>query len=144
MLKILLISFMSLFSVISADDWICYGTITLNPFTYIDNPTTNLNGLVGEQSFPYTVPAGKQLRVTYMQTEGPATPQFGMFIWLGAAPATNAKSLISCTTAGGSTQLYGMNLIIPEGKIVNIRCMNNTATAWVNGFCVQGLLEDMP
>lgn len=142
MFKILLISLMSFLSVVCAEDWIAYGTVTLVPFSNIDNPPTNTNGIIGEQSFPYIVPPGKQLRITYLQTEGPPTPQFGMFLWIGVSPATNPKAIISCTTPGGSTQLHGMNIIIPSGKIVNIRCANNTNAPWVNGFYVQGILED--
>jgi hypothetical protein len=146
MLNIILISLCLIFCCESIEcaPWIAYGDVTIAPYTAVDNPITNINGLAGEQSFPYIVPAGYQLTITYMQAEGPTTPQFGIFIWLGPPPATNARSLISCTTAGGSTQLYGMQLIIPPGSIVNLRCMNNTATPWVNGFCIQGTLDAVP
>ena len=122
------------------NNWVAYGTFQADPFTYIDNPETNLLGLRGEVTLPYTVPEGYELTIHYLQIEGPAGPQVGMALWIGDYPCTNAKSIISCTTAGGSTQLEGMYITIPAGQTVNIRVMNNTAIPWVNGFYLQGEL----
>jgi len=121
-------------------NWVAYGTFQADPFTYIDNPETNLLGIEGEVSLPYTVPEGYCLTIDYLQIEGPAGPQVGMALWLGDYPCENSKSIISCTTAGGSTQLQGMLITIPEGQTVNIRVMNNTAIPWCNGFYLQGQL----
>ena len=126
------------------EDWVAYGTFILAPYTNTDNPDTNILGLDGEVKLPYTVPAGYQLTIDYMQIEGPAGPQVGMMLWIGDMPCENSKSVISCTTPGGSTQLYGMNIKIPEGQTVNIRVMNNTTIPWCNGFFLQGFLSKKP
>lgn len=123
------------------ENWMSYGTFVLAPYTNTDNPPSNILGLEGEASFPFTVPDGYELTIDYIQIEGPAGPQVGMALWLGEMPCENSKSIISCTTAGGSTQLYGMNITIPSGQIVNIRVMNNTAIPWCNGFYLQGFLS---
>lgn len=125
-------------------DWRAYGTFVLAPYTNTDNPDTNILGLEGEVKLPYTVPEGYELTIDYLQIEGPAGPQVGMALWLGEMPCENSKSIISCTTAGGSTQLHGMNITIPEGQIVNIRVMNNTAIPWCNGFYLEGFLSKKP
>lgn len=125
-----------------ADNWTAYGTFIAAPYDLIDNPTTNLLGLPGEVSLPYLVPDNKHLVIDYLQIEGPDSPQVGMALWLGEPPCKNEKSIISCTTPGGSTQLSGMRIEIPSGHIVNIRVMNNTAVPWCNGFYLQGTLVD--
>jgi hypothetical protein len=128
-------------------EWIVYGTLVLSPFTNTDNPPLNHCGLVGEVAkLPYTVPAGYNLVIEAMQVEGPAPDsnslsQFGMNLWIGEYPATNDKGVASCTTGGGSAQLNGMRFVIPAGKKVNLRMMNNTNYPWANGFYVQGHLE---
>lgn len=122
-------------------DWVAYGTFTINPYTNLDNPSTNLLGLPGEVTLPYTVPEGYDLVIDYLQIEGPDSPQVGMMLWLGDHPCQNSKAIISCTTAGGSTQLNGMTINIGSGQIVNIRVMNNTGLPWCNGFFLQGYLR---
>lgn len=126
------------------EDWRAYGTFVLPPYANADNPDTNMLGLDGEVKLPYTVPDGYELTIDYLQIEGPDAPQVGMMLWLGDYPCENSKAIISCTTAGGSTQLYGMNITIPSGQIVNIRVMNNTAIPWCNGFYLQGFLSKQP
>ncbi len=128
--------------------WIVYGTTTLAPGAVIDNPTPNVLGITEEvTSLPYTVPAGYNLTITDMQVEGPAcnygsaSSQFGMGIWLGPLPATNAKWVASCTTVGGSNQNVNMNVNLSSGTIFNIRLMNNTSAAWVDGWYIQGVLK---
>lgn len=129
-------------NILLADTWVAYGTTTIQPYEYIDNPKLNHVGLIGEiDRFPYIIPEGYKLTLKYLQVEGPASPQFGMALWIGKEPAENKKSVISCTTPGGSTQLSGMDIIIPAGKTINIRCMNNTALPWVNGFFLSGTLD---
>lgn len=125
-------------------DWRAYGTFVLDPYTNTDNPDTNILGVEGEVKLPFTVPEGYRLTIDYLQIEGPAGPQVGMMLWIGDYPCTNDKGVISCTTAGGSTQLNGMSITIPEGQIVNIRVMNNTAIPWCNGFYIQGFLSKQP
>jgi len=122
-------------------DWMAYGTFTINPYTNLDNPSTNLLGLAGEVTLPFTVPDGYDLVIDYLQIEGPDSPQVGMMLWLGEHPCQNSKAIISCTTAGGSTQLNGMVITIGSGQIVNIRVMNNTGLPWCNGFFLQGYLR---
>lgn len=122
-------------------DWRAYGTFVLPPYANTDNPPCNLLGLDGEVTLPYIVPEGYSLTIDYMQIEGPDGPQVGMALWVGDYPCENSKSIISCTTPGGSTQLYGMNITIPAGKIVNIRVMNNTHIPWCNGFYLEGYLH---
>lgn len=125
-----------------AENWTAYGTFIASPYTFIDNPTTNLVGIDGEVSLPYIVPENQHLVIDYIQIEGPDSPQVGLALWLGDYPCTNEKSIISCTTAGGSTQLMGMYIDIPAGEKVNIRVMNNTGVAWCNGFYLQGTLSE--
>lgn len=132
----------------SITPWIVYGTVTLTSGQVVDNPIPNSNGIIGEQTIlPYTVPEGYNLIITNMQVEGPAcdyssnSSQFGMGIWLGTAPCTNAKWVISCTTTGGSNTISNSNIILPAGTIFNLRMMNNTSAAWVDGWVVQGYLE---
>lgn len=128
--------------------WIVYGATTIAAGGVVDNPTPNSNGVVGEvTSLPYTVPSGHTLTITSMQVEGPAcdyssnSSQFGMGIWLGSAPCTNSKWIASCTTTGGSNQNTNMNLELPAGTILNLRMMNNTSNAWVDGWYVEGQLN---
>lgn len=128
----------------NCEDWRAYGTFVLDPYACSDNPQCNLLGLDGEVSLPYTVPEGYQLVIDYLQIEGPDGPQVGMALWLGDHPCTNEKSIISCTTAGGSTQLHGMEIPINAGQTVNIRIMNNTHIPWCNGFYLQGFLHKLP
>ena len=122
------------------ENWVAYGTFQAAPYNFIDNPETNICGIDGEVTLPYTVPDGHSLTIHYLQIEGPASPQVGMALWLGDYPCDNSKCLISCTTAGGSTQLEGFSITINAGQKVNIRVMNNTALPWVNGFFLQGCL----
>lgn len=126
-------------------DWVAYSAFQLTAGHLVDNPSLNNAGIEGEiSSFPYTVPSGYNLIIDYIQVEGPDAPQFGMFVWLGEFPCTNAKAIISCTTPGGSIQLHGMNIKIPEDTKVNIRCMNNTLLNWIFGIYLQGHLEAIP
>lgn len=128
--------------VLFSDPWIAYGTVVIPPYEYQDNPPLSQNGLLGEvERFPYTVPQGYKLTINFIQVEGPTGPQFGMMLWVGSQPVTNAQGIISCTTIGGSTQLHGMQIVIPSGKTLNIRCMNNTGIAWANGFFIMGSLD---
>lgn len=127
-------------SLCDSQNWMAYGTFVLPPYANSDNPKCNFLGLEGESQLPYTVPEGYSLTIDYLQIEGPDGPQVGMALWLGEHPASNPKSIISCTTPGGSTQLQGMRIKIPSGKKVNIRIMNNTPLAWCNGFYLQGTL----
>ena len=132
---------------IYADPWIAYGTTVMASGTFLDNPTTSLNDVIGERSLPFVVPTGYQLTITYMEVEGNSCDyssnysQFGMSLWLGTVYSSNDFGLLSCTSAGGSNQCNGFKIIIPAGKTVNIRCMNNTPTMWAFGFCVQGTLD---
>jgi hypothetical protein len=128
----------------NCEDWRAYGFFMLDPYAASDNPKCNLLGLRGESRLPYTVPDGYELVITYMQIEGPDSPQVGMMLWLGDFPCTNEKSLMSCTTPAGSVQMHGMELPIPAGQTINLRIMNNTGVAWVNNFYIEGFLHKLP
>lgn len=138
--KSLIFTLLALPTLLFSENWCAYGTFQLPPYNCTDNPACNILGIEGESNLPYYVPDGHELVIDYMQIEGPAGPQVGMALWVGEHPCTNPKCIISCTTPGGSTQLHGMSIKIPENQIVNIRVMNNTAINWVNGFYLQGTL----
>lgn len=123
--------------------WIVYGVFVLGAYENCDNPPANHVGIVGEESLPYVVPKGYNLVISSMGIEGPAPhdlEQVGMALWLGNMPCTNDKSIMSCTTMGGSTQLINLAFIIPAGQTVNARMMNNTHIPWANGWYIQGTL----
>jgi hypothetical protein len=128
--------------------WIIYGVTSVAIYEFVDNPTPNTIGLVDEiDSFPYVVPDGYNLIINSMGIEGPGPSsadgnQVGIALWIGDLPCTNDKSIMSCTTPAGSTQLTGLKFIIPSGKKVNMRMMNNTPYAWANGWYIQGELVE--
>jgi len=148
-IRALSLIFICLFSYSYANiPWIVYGTTLVPAGNVIDNPIPNSNGVVGEIiSLPYLVPEGYELVITNMQVEGPpydnsvSWSQFGMGVWLGTFPCTNAKWIASCTTIGGSHQNNDMNIILKSGTILNIRLMSNTQIGWIDGWYVQGYLQ---
>lgn len=124
-------------------DWIVYGQTPMALNSGIDNPSPNVNGLVGEQTvLPFTVPTGKQLVLTGWGFEG-LRKSFGVcFPWIGTT-RTKERCLFSIGPNAGSYGLTGMKWIIPSDKIVNVRLINgteidNVVCAWF----VQGYLED--
>ena len=128
--------------------WLVYGVTQVGIGDIYDNPPANNVGIVDEVSLPYIVPDGYELVIDSMGIEGPGPSsyegnQVGMALWIGDMPCTNDKGVMSVTTPAGSQQLVGLKFRIPAGKKVNIRLMNNTPYAWVDGWYVQGELIEV-
>lgn len=125
-------------------DFLSYGQNALTANSALDNPTANLNGLVGEVQLPYVVPTGKQLVLTGWGFEG-LNKSFGVCIpWIGELPCTNAKCLASVGPEMASYYVTGMRWVIPAGKKLNVRLLNGTTiTNVVCSWFVQGFLEDV-
>lgn len=127
------------------DCWIAYGQTTVPFQTAADNPPCNANGLVGEcTSLPYTVPAGKVLLLDSYGIEAYATAVGGMVLvpWIGEAPATNAKCLMSCYSDNSSNEIVGGRYAIPAGKKLNLRIMCSENPPSVCGWYMSGRLVD--
>lgn len=125
--------------------WVVYGQTAIPAYGALDNPAPNLNGLLGEVTLPYTVPAGKILVLTGWGFEGLPTA-FGVCIpWIGSGPITNAKCLPSVGPALASYYITGTNFQVPAGKIVNVRLLNGTSgNNFVCAWMMQGYLMDVP
>ena len=49
--------------------WVAYGTVSIPPFDYVDNPACNVNGIFGEVVLPYIVPEGHRLIIMEILVE---------------------------------------------------------------------------
>jgi hypothetical protein len=122
--------------------WACYGQSSVAAGATATNPTPNAAGLIGDTpALPYIVPTGMTLvlsryGIEAYQTSGTVV----IFPWLGAAPATNAKCLPSCSADAGSNFLEGP-FYIPSGEILNFDIINGEPTAQVFGWYAVGCLE---
>lgn len=153
MLKLLIILVLTSFQGLCEEPWVAYGTVSIPPYEYVDNPTCNSNGVFGEISLPYTVPKNHNLIILYIQVEGityniktrskKKTKDFALRLWIGNHFDDKSRGVFSCSTAlGESNQCNGMYIIIPENKIVNIRCINNGSSTRSNSFFIQGILDN--
>lgn len=127
--------------------WIVYGITTVGEGGVCDNPEPNTVGVVNEvASLPFIVPKGYELLIDSLGIEGPGPSshkgtQVSLTVWEGEKPFINSRGIISLTSGVSSKQFTGLKIIIPEGKKVNIRLMNNTPFYWINGWYVQGELR---
>lgn len=147
-----LISFLILTMPLCAQiPWVAYGTVSLPPFDYVDNPTCNSNGVLGEIPLPFVVPPDHNLIIIYIHVEGISfnkktkskkkSRDFGIKLWLGELYQNKSQEIFSCSSLGESVECRGMYLIVPEGKVVNIRCVNGASSTRVNSFFIQGILD---
>lgn len=135
--------FLMLFSCVSAEPWLVYGTTEVIPSTNVDNPLPSVNGLIGEiVHLPYIVPEGYHLVITAYAIEGGKTPQYALIPWIGNQPVQNDQCLMTCAAAYGSNLYSGMEWIIPSGKILNIRISNSgeDGLIYAFGWYMQGYL----
>ena len=123
--------------------WLVYGATTVSPWTNVDNPQPNVNGLVGEvTSLPYTVPAGYNLVITNYGIEGGKAPQYALIPWVGEPPVTNNQGLMTCAAAYGSNAYSGMTWILPSGMKLNARISNSGDTdPYCYGWFLSGYLQ---
>lgn len=133
--------------------WTAYGQCTTVPNGSVDNPTANLNGLRGEVSLPYTVPAGKELWLTAyggeaynVPTTSSGAPQGVVYVpYIGTTPpSSNNVFLHSVYASLRSNETTGVNFIIPAGKTLNYRVQSSYTLAWVVGWYMRGTLRDVP
>lgn len=124
-------------------EFVSYGQTTMPSNGALDNPTCNMNGLIGEVQLPFTVPSGKKLVLTGWGFEG-LNSSFGVCIpWIGELPCTNSKCLPSVGPEKASYYITGANFAIPEGKTLNVRLLNGTSiNNVVCAWMIQGYLED--
>lgn len=125
--------------------WICYGQQAGPSNSAIDNPTTNSNGIIGEVSLPYTVPAGKKLIVTGWGIEAyeSVAGSFVLVPWIGTGSPTNNMCLHSVLSSTQSNYSTGFEYHIPAGKVFNARIMCSEANNPVAGWWISGRLEDV-
>lgn len=138
--------FLSIFCY-AENNWIVYGATIVKPYSNIDNPQPNVNGLVGEViSLPYRVPDNKQLVITNYAIEGGKSPQYALIPWIGSQPITNDKCIMTCAAAYGSNLYNGMKWILPSGTILNVRISNssNDGFAYAFGWYLEGYLQPNP
>lgn len=129
----------------TTEPWICYGQQAGPSNAAIDNPPANLNGILGEVTLPYTVPAGQTLVLNGWGIEAYETiaGSFVLVPWIGDLPATNAKCLHSVLASADSNSTTGFEYHIPAGKKLNARIMcseagNPVAGWWMSGFLITG------
>jgi hypothetical protein len=125
--------------------FICYGQTQTTYNSAIDNPTPNSNGLVGEvTSLPFTVPNNKVLVLESIGIEayGNISGCQAMFPWVGDAPATNPKGLMTVLSDNDSNEISGAKFHIPSGKKLNIRIMTTENPGSVCGWYLSGRLVD--
>ncbi|MGM4987430.1 hypothetical protein [Tardiphaga sp. 841_E9_N1_2] len=143
-----------------SDPWIAYAQTKLAANSVKLNPDTHSTGLVGEVTLPYTVPAGKVLRLKRLGIE----PLWGaaMIPYIGdSTSTTEAVPTTICLktySSGGtrSTTLSVENLLpsinwdcdyfIPAGKKLNLRLAAGAnpgpGDAWIYGWAMSGELLD--
>lgn len=124
--------------------WLVYGQTVL-PANNTDNPTPNVNGLIGEvASLPYTVPAGKVLVIERLTLESyQDTAILAMFLYFGSVtPVTNAMCSATLGANGGTSQMT-VGWHIPAGTVVNLRLQNVQPNhlGWTYGWSIEGRLD---
>lgn len=113
----------------------------------VDNPEANANGIIGEASWPYTVPAGKYLELTGFIGEAYAQVPYGLVYapYIGASPpASNKPFLFSVYADNATNEARSIRFQIPAGKVLNLRIMSNENPAQVVGWAATGRLCDAP
>lgn len=119
----------------------------------IDNPDTNVVGLLGEvENLPYQVPPGKTLVITQYGMEGHdgssmQNPLFVIFVWISDSPMPFAtpqdrvvRALLSCLVRVG-TVTCPVEYHVPAGMWVNVRLLFPEANNFMLGWAVFGHLE---
>lgn len=126
--------------------WIVYGQTMPVCNGDINNPTPNVNGLVGEvAALPYTVPDGTELIIDAYGIESYATATGGVVLapYIGPTPPIpNNAFLHSVYSNDQSNETTGVEFHIPAGKVFNIRLMSSECPSSVTGWYVKGHLID--
>lgn len=131
--------------------FICVGQTTIDSTGSVINPSTNVNGLVGESTLPYVVPANKILHITRLSVE----PLWGAALILFVADDSIIQtSNCLCTYSSGGklapntstdalidSKVWDTDYYIPAGKKLNLR-LSGTLANWTYGWCVGGELLD--
>lgn len=139
---LIFITFLLVASTANAAEWIVYGQTSIPSQGSVNNPMPNAAGVVGEVvSLPYTVPAGFELRLMAYGIEAYNRPGTAViFPWLGAAPATNAKALMSVGAHGITQEIIGAVFHLPAGTIVNFMLLNGQDATQVYAWYAFGEL----
>jgi hypothetical protein len=129
-----------------AEAWIVHGQTRLDASrSGVDNPAPNTAGALGEVTeLPYQVPSGRRLVITAYGFEGHTRPEktvpvYVILVWLSDHPMPDAmpedrapRSLFSCA-ASIQSNVCPVHFIVPAGKWVNVRILNdgsNMRHAW--------------
>lgn len=122
--------------------WTAYGQTVVPPGVSLDNPTTNLAGVIGEVTLPYTVPFGQILTLTNWGIEGRRSDFAAIFPWVGATLTSNGQTLPTVTAFTATNQLLG-TWALPANTLVNVRLVagNQMVPGTVLGWWVQGSLR---
>ena len=112
---------------------------------YVQNPTPNVLGFVGEiTSLPYTVPVGCQLRLFKWGVEayGLSVAVIGMNCWVGAS-FTSDKCLPSVNTGGQATNEFesARGWVLPAGTVFNVALYNAGPNQAYESWWVEGAVE---
>lgn len=140
---LLLLSVPSIASAQASEPWIAYAQTAPVCQGGINNPVTNLNGLIGEVTLPYTVPDGKELVIEAYGLEAYGNVPGGLVLapYIGATPpTTNAVFLHSVFSDNATNEAIGVEFHLPAGKVFNVRLMSNECPAQVVGWYVKGHL----
>lgn len=129
--------------------WAVSGQTNLAENSDVDNPPVADTGALGTVcKLPYTVPAGKILRVDHRAIEGyDALGIAVIFLFTGEYPdgATSADRIAhgtgSIAAHAGSNEHDG-RFYFPEGTVVNVRLINGQNYSGVYGWEVTGELLD--
>lgn len=127
--------------------WTIYGQTQPIYNGAVDNPPANSNGIVGEASWPYTVPAGKYLELTGLVGEAYSQVASGLVYapYIGVSPpTTNAPFLFSVYADNATNEARSIRFHIPAGKVLNLRIMSNENPSQVVGWAATGRLCDAP
>lgn len=133
--------------------WMTYGQSLLPPDTLVINPATLSAGLMGEQSFPYTVPTGKVLVIDRVAIESHWGS--GMWLWTGSTPFTWEKALetykaeerLDPSLNSMPTVEWFPTKYVPAGVTINVALVSQNqpnSTTWRQGWEVSGRLCDLP
>ena len=137
---------------VQVDTWLTEGQ-TLLPSSSVDNPVCNHpDGQLNLHDWPYLVPPGKKLRISYMTLEGyKDTGIVAMFLFTGTTPLGTSHAIDDprCTPTlaaeGGSRQFHGLGWEFGPGTTVNLRLQNAQPGHydWIYGWSVGGELRDI-
>lgn len=120
---------------------LAYGQSLVAPGTAVDNPAPCLNGLIGEISLPYVVPAGMTLVLTDYGIEGFPGGDMAIIPWIGNGPPTTAQCLPTCRTIDATLQITSA-FHIPAGKVLNARLVyTGSVPGIITAWWMRGYLE---